>query len=60
MLKFPRLASLQYPFPNFGLQAPPIFIDAFTQIAEQVALDNPNIGVHRVELGQCAEPELDD
>ena len=39
ILKFPRLSSSQYPFPNFDLQAPP-------QIAEQVAVDNPNIGVH--------------
>ncbi len=45
--KLPRLASSQHPFPNFGLRAPP----AFTQIAEQVAVDhNPNIGVHVCDL----------
>ena len=52
-------ASSQHPFPNFGLQAPPAFIDPFFQIAGQVAVDHKlNIGVHVCDLEYALKESL--
>jgi lysophospholipase L1-like esterase len=49
---------LQHPFPYFGLQYPSGYPDAFTQIAEQVTADHPNIGVHVWDLGRVLDRSL--
>jgi len=45
-------------FPYIDVQAPSTIIDAFAQIAEQVAADHPSIGVHVWDLGIALDRQL--
>jgi hypothetical protein len=51
-------ASLQHPFPAFGVKLPTAFADVFSQIAEQVAADHPSIGVHVWNLSSTLNRSL--
>lgn len=48
----------QHFFPYMDVQAPSTIIDAFAQIAEQVAADHPSIGVHVWDLGSVLDRHL--
>jgi hypothetical protein len=45
--------SLQRPFPSFAALPPSALVDSFAQIAEQVAVDHPSIGVHVWDPGEA-------
>jgi hypothetical protein len=51
-------SSLQHPFPSFGAHPQSAFVDAFTQIAVQVAADHSSIGVHVWDLGGALNRSL--
>jgi hypothetical protein len=57
--KFPAFpTTFQHFFPYMDVQAPSTIIDAFAQIAEQVAADHTSIGIHVWDLGKALDRQL--
>ena len=50
--------SLQHPFPSFDSRPHSAFVDAFSQITEQVTADHPGMGVHVWDLGDALNRSL--
>ena len=50
--------TFQHFFPYVDVQAPSTIIDAFAQIAGQVAADHTSIGVHVWDLGKALDMRL--